>query len=289
MKTFALISVVGLGLALALAQTGKGQPARFGDRKDNFAILDFTSSLIDGNLTEGFTFEFTGSPLRGYSRSQGLGFTSNKISGRAASDKKGGLVLKSAEATGSVNVTVTRSDAAGAQTTAKVTSARLTLVDGGDSAKVTMPGAFTYVQNDADARGKRTITMTGATGVLTLSSLVVRTKDPLQAATIAGPVKVVVDSTGKGSGGAAVQTEMTATGDRLTYDGAARTIILSGNVKFDGSQGEDGVGFSGELSADKLTVWLTTDFEVKNFRLEGGPGSGTVRQTGGTTGGGRHP
>ncbi len=263
---------------LALAQTKAQSTARFGDRKDNFAILNFKSQLVEGNITDGFSFTFSGTPLSGYSRSQGLTFSALNLTGRAVSDKKGGLVLRNAKATGSVQVEITRVEASGTKIEGQINSNSLTMDDPGDRATITIPNNFTYRQTDTEKAGNRILTMTGGSGTVVVDTLAAVSKSPLRSATVVGPVKVTIKSTAVGTA-KSTTTDMVATGARLTYDGSTRTMVLSGSVTFDGSQNDaTGAGFLGQMTADKLTVWFTDDkFEVKNFRLEGGPGSATVQ------------
>jgi len=271
------------GLALRATQS----QVKFGDRKDNFAIMNFRSQLVEGNITDGFSFTFSGTPLTGYSRSQGLEFSAQSLTGRAVSDKQGGLVLRNAKATGSVQVEITRVEASGTKIEGRINSNSLTLDDPGDRATITIPSNFTYRQTDTEKAGNRILTLTGGSGTVVVDTLKAVSKSPLRSANVVGPVKVTIKSTAVGKD-KETTTDMVATGSRLTYDGATRTMVLSGNVEFDGSQNDaTGAGFLGKMNADKLTVWFVDDkFEVKNFRLEGGPGSATVQETPPKKGGG---
>lgn len=269
------------GLAvIVLAQAKPQSTARFGDRKDNFAILNFRSQLVEGNITDGFSFTFSGNPLTGYSRSQGLEFSAQTLTGRAVSDKKGGLLLRNAKASGSVVVEIKRTEATGNQVEGKITTGTLTLDDPGDRATITIPGTFTYTQTDTMKAGGRSLTMSGASGNVVVDTLKAMSKSPLRSATVTGPVKMILKSRRTGADEKTTVTDMVATGQRLTFDGATRTMVLTGSITFDGSQNdESGAGFLGKMTADKLTVWFADDtFEVKNFRLEGGPGSATVQE-----------
>lgn len=285
MKALSLTAVV-LAIPILILAQNPGQRAKFGDRKDNFAILNFTSQLVEGNINEGFTFTFGGNPVSGYSRSQGLEFSAKTISGRAVSDKSGGLLLRNATASGGVVVDIERTEDAGTKIIGKLTTSTATIDDPGSAATIKIPSAFTYTQTDTDKAEKRVITMNGSSGTVVVDTLKAISKSPLRSANIVGRVKVVIKVTDL-KDGKSTTTDMEATGDRLTYDGNGRVMVLSGNVVFDGSQNDNtGAGFLGQMNADKLTVWFQGDkFEVKNIKLEGGPGTATVQDRPPKTGG----
>lgn len=275
------LMLFGLVNAPALQQ----QPTfEFQDRVGQFGIENYTSFRSEFRPGGVSQFEAWGSPIRGYSRRQGVEFQAGHAIVTAL-DEDGALFMSNAEIDTNVRATITRTGANNATTTNTITTARMTFSDDRSVSRVNSPGQFTLTNRYQEGgRIDRTLTLSGTSLQLQLDSLLRQTRDPLRSATVAGPVRIQVDSRQSRSQEVS-RFVIDARGARLTYQGDDRRLTLTGGVSYTGTEflvtgGEERRLFDGELTGDTMTILFDENFEIISVQLEGGPGRGSVRSGG---------
>lgn len=271
---WATLTLIALAAVLVFAQT-QTKP-QLSDKKQRFAVWydEFSTEFSEPNVID---FEFSGKPMHGYSRDQNLEFSSRSMTGKLlrttdAKTKESTLTLRRGVLAGEATLTIT--DANGKTV---FRSAKATIEDDGTTADVTVPGSFTTVNTTTDAKGSRTLTVTGSSGTFKLKSLTQKDKNPLLNSEVSGPVTIRSDetqSTGK-------NVLYTITGQKLTMraSGTDKILELSGNVHISGDQsGADGPGLLADMDVNQATVILDENNKVKKISSKGSPGTGTVRE-----------
>lgn len=276
-----ILAILALFGVVQLSSLQQQRTYEFKDRVGQFGIENYTSFEFIGRPGQSLRFEAWGSPIQGYSRNQGVEFRAGHAVVTAL-DEDGALFLSEAEIDTNVNATITRTGPNNARSVNTIQTARMTFADDKAVSRINSPGQFTFTnQYTEGTRIDRTLTMTGSSLQLQLDSLLRQTQDPLRSAAIAGPVRVQVDS--KQSQDANISRfVIDARGQRMTYNGSDRTLILTGGVSYTGSEFlvEGGVErklFDGFLTGDTMTIVFDENFEVLSVRLTGGPGQGSVR------------
>ncbi|MBS1707960.1 MAG: hypothetical protein JSS65_04480 [Armatimonadetes bacterium] len=277
---FVVLCVFAIGVVLAQNKT---QGQHFKDLAGNFRVDGILSSEISGSPAEGdIHFEFTGKPLQGFSKTQGLEFRAQSAKGDLKTAEKS-FVIQQATLAGDVwlkvNKEATKDKAANEIV---VTSAQVKIVDGATEATVTSPSRLELVSSTL-GDNTRKVTLTGPNAKATLDPLNKPSEDPLRTVVMTGRVTVVVDSFSKDKEGRERKTYITATGDRLDYDRATREVVLTGNVKMSGRSTEPKAtggetGFEGDLSGERFTVRLDKKNEVLGWTF--GQGKGGFREGG---------
>lgn len=264
--------LLGLLALPALAQQSRPQ---LSDKGQKFALW-FTDAATEFPDKETIVFDVSGNPVRGYSKSQNLEFSSSNMEGRLRKLPNGDMLLTRGTASGSATMTITDSD--GAST---FKSAKVSIEDDGESATVTVPGTFTFTNSSATEDGaKRALTMNAASGSFVLKSLSKKDENPLTTATVNGPVSVKVDAVDK----AGRMTLYTLTGSRMTMraEGTDKVVTLVGNVHLTSDEtGPDQKGFMGEMDVSQATVVFDKDYAIKKISTKGSPGTGTLRDKSG--------
>lgn len=280
-RTFSLPMLSLTLVAVVLAQSA-GQAGSFKDQAGKFGVSGIVSPEVRSDPQKGtLHFEFTGKPLTGYSKDQGLEFRANHAEGDLKRAEKS-YNLQAMTIKGDAWMKVSKNDAKKKTSTeVEATSDLLTIVDGGESAKITSPGRITIISNGA-GEGKRRIELRGPNATLTVDSLSQQSDDPVRTATMTGGVTVIVDSVAVDKDGKENRVSMTATGDRLDYDRATREVVLSGNVTVTGTSVSPGkeqdLVFNGTLTGKEFRLKLDKGNEIVSWSL--GQGKAAFREGG---------
>lgn len=131
--------LIGGTCIVAVLVAQQPETTRFASKKGDFAIENIQKEFFEGSGGS-VEFEFSGSPLRGYSRSQALDFEALKAEGSAKSGADKSMFLNEATLSGNVRLWQNK----GTADERLLTTASLTMAESGDrsSATVTLPGAF---------------------------------------------------------------------------------------------------------------------------------------------------
>ncbi len=233
-KRTLLIAAVGCGcLAFALQQ----QPRKYvilDDKKGGFKIYDVESVLGSFEPDGDYGFEAKGSPMRGFSKQQGLVFSTRAMDGVAARTEDGSFRIKNAKATGAVVIEVTSTNADQSTTTSHIESETLTVIESESDSTITFPAAFSFTNRVTATSVDRLLELKAPGGVFVLPRLNQRSesKNPFKSANVRGPLNVTVDTTTKLASGTKREV-FKIKADRMTYDGGSRIMRLEGNVVAD--------------------------------------------------------
>lgn len=276
-----LLFVVTLAAVSATLIAAQKQPKQvlLNDKKGEFKIYDVESaetSFVPGGDVQ---FEATGSPLKGYSKKQGVTFSALSMEGLAVRTAEGSLRLKRTLAKGSVTMDAKSAVTGGGENTSHVQAASLLLEEKEATSHLTFEQAFTYTSRLVADGLDRTITLGSPKGefVLPLLDQTTSSNNPFLSADVKGRVQIAIDSTQRAGGGTAVW-KILLTADGMTYSADDRTVKLVGNVVGDvESRPSTGQPFGFEVNADWLNVYLDEASAVKTIKS----GIGSVRQKGG--------
>lgn len=282
MKRSSLLPMFSLTLvAIVLAQSS-GQTGSFKDQAGKFGVSGILSPEVRSDPQNGtLHFEFTGKPLTGYSKDQGLEFRANHAEGDLKRADKS-YNLQAMTIKGDAWMKVSKNDTKKKTSTeVEATSDLLTITDGAESAKIVSPGRITVVSNGV-GEGKRRVELRGPNATLTVDSLTKQSDDPVRSAVMTGGVTVVVDSVAIDKDGKESRVSMTATGDRLDYDRTTREVVLSGNVTVKGTSlspgKEQDLVFDGTLTGKEFRLKLDKGNEIVSWSL--GQGKAAFREGG---------
>ncbi len=258
------------------------------DKKGDLAIEQMTSYVSEFSPGGDVSFRGSGKPVTGLSRKQGVGFKALSVAGLARKDAKGGLFLQQATLEGSVELSVSRNvtvdGKAEGEVVTTLSSAKVAFDEGTAEAVVQVPGSFTMrdEENRATGRERRLATMAGASATLKFVPLNQRTDRPLRSVVVQGPVRFhyelerderrTVDGQPKTVRGV---TKLNVRGARLTFDAASRKLTLTGNVAYDV---DSSTGYEGEGVGDSVVITFNEKNQVSNVRVEGSPGTSTVKE-----------
>lgn len=279
-----VLTLLALLAIVQISSLQQQQTYEFKDRVGQFGIENYSSFAFLGRPGQAMNFEAWGSPIRGYSRNQGLEFQAGHVVVTAL-DEQGTLFLSQAEIDTNVNATITRTGPNNTTSVNTIRTARMTFADDRAISRINSPGQFTLTNRYTEGtRIDRTLTLTGSSLQMQLDSLLRQTQDPLRSATVAGPVRVQVNSSQTQSAEIS-RFVIDARGARMTYNGSDRQLVLTGGVSYTGTEflvagGVERKLFDGDLTGDTMTIIFDENFEVLSVRLEGGPGRGSVRSGG---------
>lgn len=278
-KSFLFLALACGCLAVGFQQ----QPRKYvilDDKKGGFKIYDVESVVGTFSPDGGYAFEAEGSPLRGFSKQQGLTFSARTMEGVASRSGEGSFRIESAVAGGGVVLDTTASNSDGSTAKSHLETQSLTLKET-DATTITIPGAFTYTNHLVSESVDRLIDLRapGGTFVLPLLDQTSATNNPFRSANVRGPVNVTIDSKSKGAQGTSRQL-VKVKADSMVYNGATRVLRLSGNVVADidttPAQGE-GLSMTSELE----WIELVLDENSALAQVRTGVGKASVREGGG--------
>jgi hypothetical protein len=233
-KRTLLIAAVGCGCLGFALQGAQKKYVILDDKKGGFKIYDVESVLGSFEPDGDYGFEAKGSPMRGFSKKQGLVFSARAMDGVASRTEDGSFRIKNAKATGEVLIDVTSTGTDDATTKSHVETGTLTLAESESDATITFPAAFTFTNHAVSSTVDRLLEVKSPSGVFVLPPLNQDSKssNPFKSADVRGPVSVTVDTRTKVADG--TKREVIKVGaDRMTYDGTARVMRLEGHVLVD--------------------------------------------------------
>lgn len=233
-KRSLLLLAVGCGAMAFAFQAGQKKYVILDDKKGGFKIYDVESVSGTFDPSGDVGFEATGSPIRGFSKQQGLVFSTNALDGTAVRTADGSFRIKSAKASGSVVADVNSDNTDGSKTKSHIETGSMTLSETESTATIVFPGAFTFTNHLVSSTVDRNLEVKAPSGTFVLPPLNQSSgsTNPFKSADVRGPVQVTVDSKRTGADGVTRQV-IKVKGDRMTYNGEARTMRLEGNVTAD--------------------------------------------------------
>lgn len=278
-KRSLLVLVAGCGcLALALQQ----QPRKYvilDDKKGGFKIYDVESALGSFEPGGDYTFDASGSPMRGHSKEQGLTFSMRSMSGVAARTEGGSFRVKSAKANGSVVAEIASSGAEGSTSRSHIETEALTLTEDASESTITFPGDFTFANRVVTSGTDRFFEFKapGGTFVTPLLSQTSGSNNPFKSATVRGPVTATIDSKRTVAEGTSRQL-IKLKSATMTYDGATRILRFEGGVEADveytPAKG-DSLAFTSNYE------WLTVELDERSAVVSVKSGAGKSTSKGG--------
>lgn len=156
------VAIVLTGVALALAQTPP-RLASLRSKQGDFAIEQIRQTFLQSPEGTNLKFDFAGTPLRGFSRTQNLDFTARRATGTMIGLRGGSAYLDEASLTGNVIVNLAGQEVG----TRTLTTEQVNFNEdaNGQGATVRVPGAFRLKSDleDIRAAGLR-LTLSGARG-----------------------------------------------------------------------------------------------------------------------------
>ena len=278
-KRSLLLAVLALAcVAVAVQDQDKG--VLLVDKNGNFKIYDAPSSLFDLLENGDISFKAEGSPMRGFSKQQGLTFSAKKMEGYAKRTSDGNLRLQNGTATGDVVMDVKSSvEAAQTTTSSHIETQSLKMTETDTGTTVVFPGPFLFNNSLTTTNLERTIQLKAPSGTFLLPVLdqTAGMKNPFLHADVKGPVDVLVVSKTKTDKGTS-QWTVHVVCDSVTYDASDRTLRLLGNVKGDvTTQPATGEPFGFDVNVDWITILLDDNMMWKDVRM----GKGGVQSKGG--------
>lgn len=271
-NTFVLIVALG-GMTLAAQQVQKR--VLINDKKGEFKIYDVDSHITSFDPGGDMEFEAAGSPLRGFSKQQGLTFSAKTLDGRAVRSNDGSLRFKRASIKGEVVIDTKTNTTGGGEANSHVEGNSLLMEERGSATIITFDQPFTYTSRQIAPGVERTITLSAPSGefVLPLLSQASGSNNPFKNATLKGPVAVEIESNQ-----ASNKWHIALKADAMTYDEIDRTLKLTGHVTGDvKSTPTTGEPFGFDVYADWLHVILDDNSAVKTIKS----GTGGVKSKGG--------
>lgn len=270
----AAIAIVSFATISLFAQT-QTKP-QLSDKKMDFALWfkEASTEFPDKNT---INFEVSGNPVKGYSKSQNLQFSSSEMTGtilqvRDEKSKSTIMKLKSGKMTGQATLKVNDE---GGDTTFKSNS--VSIEDDGESAVIKVPGALSVTSDQVQEGSNRSLFMSGSSGLFTLKSLATKDPDPFVSGTIEGPVTLKVNQISAGE-----KTVLyTLTGGKITMhsEGERKIIKIVGSVHVSSdTTDKEGKGFVGEMDVHQATITLDKTFNLIKLSTSGEPGTGQVRE-----------
>ncbi len=247
------------------------QGITFKDKAGNMELTGLSgwrAKQVDDNTIE---FNGTGNPFVGKWKDQGLTLRAKTIKGTA---KKKGNAFHLAEATltGGIKGNIVRTEN-GVSRNNDFTCAQA--VYSADTNHLDLTGGVTIVSTSASA--PRSIRFTGPTVSATLYPPETKSNWAIKAATITGPVVVVIETVRTVKTGDKTEKRTVVINGRASkavYDDVARTIVLSGGVHLDGDDNVVG----GTVEASRAIISLSEKREVIGIELQGDPGRTTFHE-----------
>ncbi len=249
------------------------------DKKGEFKIYDVESAVTSFAQGGGIDFEASGSPLRGFSKQQGLVFSAKNLEGTADRTVGGPLRLRRANASGDVLVDTEASVSGGGGSSSHIESSALTIEEKDATTVVTFEHAFQFSNHFVATGTDRTVALRAPSGefVLPLMNQSSGSSNPFQSANVKGPVQIDIDSSQKAGEGTA-KWKINLKSDSLTYSATDRVMRMTGNVVGDvESDPTSGEPFGFNVNADWMHVTFDESGAVKTIKS----GIGTVKSKGG--------
>lgn len=263
-----LLFVFALG-AVAFAGQQTQKRVLVNDKKGEFKIYDVESAVTSFRPGGGMDFEASGSPLRGFSKPQGLAFSANELNGTADRINGGPLRLKKAVAKSSVVIDAQSKTPGGdGASDSHVEAESLTMTELEATTEIAFDKPFTYSNRFVATGTDRTVSLRAPSGnfVLPLLSQNSGSTNPFQSADVKGPVHIDVDSSQKAGQGTAVW-KIALFADSLTYSAEDRIMRLTGHVSGDvESKPSSGEGFGFNVNADWMFVYFDESGAVKTIK-----------------------
>jgi hypothetical protein len=271
-KRSLLLVAVGCGAVALAFQAGQKKYVILDDKKGGFKIYDVESVLGTFEPNGDYGFEATGTPMRGFSKQQGLVFSANAVDGTASRTAEGSFRIKSAKASGSVVADVNSDNTDGSNTKSHIESGSMTLSETESAATITFPGAFTFTNHLVSSTVDRNIEVRAPSGTFVLPPLNQSsgTNNPFRSADVRGPVNVTIDSKRKGADGVTRQV-VKVKGDKMTYNGETRIMRLEGNITADlETTLPDGTNTGLVTTVEWVTIELDENSALKLVRTGAG-------------------
>jgi hypothetical protein len=282
LKRILLLVAAGCG---AMALAWQQQPKKYvilDDKKGGFKVYDVESHELSLDVETGaWSFDATGRPVRGYSKEQGLNFSTNHIQGTAKQTDGGSLKITSGKFLGKVVVDVDK-DAAGQSRKNHLEGESVSMIEEEIGMRISMQSAFAFTDHLVTGTVDRTIVYKAPSGTFVLPTLDQPWPpgNPFKSADVKGPITVTLDSARKSVSGLNVYNA-TIKGDHMTYNGVENVLLLEGHVTWTYTvkppNGEEGSFTSGEIEWAKVV--FNDDGSVKT--VLSGSGVATVRSGGG--------
>jgi hypothetical protein len=275
-KRTLLIAAVGCGCLGFALQTAQKKYVILDDKKGGFKIYDVESVMGTFESDGDYGFDATGSPMRGFSKQQGLVFSTKAMNGVATRTEDGSFRIKNAKATGEVVIEVSSTGTDDATTKSHVETETLTLAESETDSTVTFPVDFTFTNHVVSSTVDRLLDVRAPSGVFVLPRLNQNSgsSNPFKSANVRGPLNVTIDTKTKLPDGTKREV-FKVKADRMTYDGTARLMRLEGNVVVDvdvtPTKG-DPYGYVSNL--DWIEIAFDEDSVVKGFKTGAGGSSG---------------
>ncbi len=255
-------------VAPLLASAAIVSAGTFADEKGNMQ-LSFKTWRATQVDTKTVKFSAAGSPVVGTWKSQGINFKGQTMDGTLTKQPDGSYSLASALLAGGVRTELTRKDK-GVARTSVLTSDRANFVGNMKTGTLELNGGITVTS--ALSNSSQWMQLTGTSGTFRLN-MASTTGQPLESADLSGPVTMRMISKRRNAAGAAENTDITATGRRLTFNSGAQEIELSGGVIVTGS----GPAIIGRMEVSRVRITLDAQGFVKEVFAEGEPGQATVK------------
>lgn len=274
-----LVASVLCGAAALAWQQSAQKYVLLDDKKGGFKVYDVESALTSFEPNGDVSFEATGRPVRGYSKDQGLVFSANKLDGKAVRSGSGSFRIQSGTMSGNALMDMSSVDQGGGSTKSHIESQIVTLNETNDESRVTFPGPFVFTNRVVSESVDRLLELKapGGTFVLPLLEQAGGSNNPFKSADVKGPLEIKIDSSQKGASGVSSQV-VSLKADRMTYDGAKRTIRLEGNVVGDvETKPATGTAYAFVMNATWVTIELDEGSAIKKVNS----GIGSVKAKGG--------
>ncbi|MCW5943722.1 MAG: hypothetical protein KIS66_15935 [Fimbriimonadaceae bacterium] len=280
----------GLGWIIALAvgtiaalAAGQARTYPITDKAGNMALRDVRSHRYEDHGDGTITFIVMGSPVLGEWKAQRMKSRAEEMTILANRGAKGALDLVQADVTGkSAEFTVERDsdgeDKKVAQTMRLISPHLRYLVA---QERVTLDAPVKAEGSDPGA--KRRWNLEGRSGVASLYPAEPKRADsfPLRAMTLEGPVTFSLNSVRKvkrTKDGTTTETEeptlYKGKANRLVFDDATKTIVLTGNVTLETDEYE----LAGGEGAERAVLKLDAKRQVVGVEMNGAPGVSTIRK-----------
>ena len=241
---------------------------------DNKGDLKLYATSVAGNVVPGesLSFDLTGDPVVGVSKSQSLEFRAQHAKVEAADAGNGSFKLSAATLDGNVVVKID-GGTEDAKSVSTIETQLLQFVED-KAAIVTLPEKFVYKNVLTKEESVRTVFIAGASGVIRMRPLdqAAELANPVVSADVRGPLRAEMttdftDATKKDS-------KVVLTGDRLTYVAEKNVLRVEGNVTVVSTQTPpDGEPLTFTIRPPWIDVLLDDDFQVISFTVGGGSGS----------------
>jgi lipopolysaccharide export system protein LptA len=208
-----------------------------------------------------------GRKITGDWKKQGVHVEVGQLEAIVNVEQDGARMLQDATLTGTILAKFTRPSSNAASKAQQTVTLNAASADyKGATGVVEVRGGLTLNRQDPGADEK--MTATGSSGTITLSDLNAQANG-VKSAVLNGPVVMTMTGRRRGDDGKPQAFDLHGSADKLVFNDAARTIVLTGHVKITGDDPSIGGEISGVNSA---TVKFSATGEVESIDMEGDPG-----------------